>query len=151
MDRGREIARRSHSGDTSTNKRERIGKIVAELGMRYEPATEKEAFAAKLALLVTDLAELDPGMLERAVQGWVKQNPFMPRASDLRGMVEDIGKMQTGTGLSHIKRMQIIVRECNANLVKWGLLGVEWYLDDSLCLKLRDMPRRRPEWYDDPD
>lgn len=119
--------------------------------MRYEPATEKEAFAAKLALLVTDLAELDPGMLERAVQGWVKQNPFMPRASDLRGMVEDIGKMQTGTGLSHIKRMQIIVRECNANLVKWGLLGVEWYLDDSLCLKLRDMPRRRPEWYDDPD
>jgi hypothetical protein len=67
----------------------RIVKIVSELGLRYRPLTsaDQEAHAAQVALLATDLADLDPTQLTRAAQEWALRERFMPKAADLRAMI----------------------------------------------------------------
>jgi hypothetical protein len=148
-------ARRSLSGERPMRRLSETKRIISELGMRYEPSAKADlgGHAGKLALLVRDVEDLDPGVLQIAVDSWIKRNPFMPRASDLRGLVEDITRMQGGAGMSDAKRKQIILDECNANLRKWGRLDQEWYRDANGDLKLRAKfdARKRPEWYDDQD
>ncbi len=46
-----------------------------------------EAHAATLALLTRDLTSVDPHALETAIGKWVRESPFMPKASDLLAMV----------------------------------------------------------------
>lgn len=62
-----------------------IRNLIAELGLRYRPSSQAdlEAHAGQLALLARDLADLPPKALAAAIDVWVKDSPFLPRASDL--------------------------------------------------------------------
>lgn len=55
------------------------------LGIRYRPGSrdDVEAHEAKVAALMTDLIDADPGKLENAARLWVKESPFFPKCSDL--------------------------------------------------------------------
>ena len=62
-----------------------VKRIILELGLRYRPAAadQLEPHQAKLAALMSDLADLPPALLTRAASHWVRQSAFMPKASDL--------------------------------------------------------------------
>jgi len=62
-----------------------IGRIIGELGLRYRPAAaaDLEAHAHTLRLLCEDVADVPPHLLEDAAKRWVRENKFMPKASEL--------------------------------------------------------------------
>jgi hypothetical protein len=64
----------------------RILEIMGNLGLRYPPASsiDRDAHAARVALLAEDCADLDPQWLDIAAREWAKNEPFMPRACELR-------------------------------------------------------------------
>lgn len=53
--------------------------------MRYRPSAQAdlEEYAATLALLAVDLADIPPQYLEKAISVWVSQKPWLPKASEL--------------------------------------------------------------------
>jgi integrase len=63
-----------------------IMRIVTELGLRYPPANsvDREAHAARVALLAKDCADLNPFHLQAACDEWARGKPFLPRACELR-------------------------------------------------------------------
>lgn len=69
--------------------------IIGKLGLRYPPAsnTDREAHAARIALLAEDCADLDPQWLDAAAREWAKSEPFMPRACELRERALSIGRI----------------------------------------------------------
>ncbi len=62
-----------------------IGRIIGELGLRYRPSAQAdlEAHARALKLLTEDVADVPAHLLEDAAKKWVRDNRFMPRASEL--------------------------------------------------------------------
>lgn len=71
-------------------------KIVAEIGLRYRPAAaaDLEAHAYLIGLLVVDLADVNPGLLDQAGRQWAKTKHFMPKASELIALAQHIEKQQ---------------------------------------------------------
>lgn len=59
---------------------------MGKLGLRYPPANsvDRDAHAARVALLAEDCADIDPEWLDAAAREWAKREPFMPRACELR-------------------------------------------------------------------
>lgn len=59
---------------------------MGNLGLRYPPAStvDRDAHAARVALLAEDCADIDPVWLDAAARQWAKREPFMPRACELR-------------------------------------------------------------------
>lgn len=59
--------------------------LIGELGLRYSPSAQadREAHSAALALLTRDLADVPPSILAQAIDQWVRQSRFMPKASEL--------------------------------------------------------------------
>lgn len=59
--------------------------MIGQLGLRYRPSAQAdlEAHAALLALLATDVADIDPRDLDVAIRLHAKQSPFMPKACEL--------------------------------------------------------------------
>lgn len=62
-----------------------VGRIIGELGLRYRPSAQAdlEAHALALRLLIEDVADVPPHLLEAAAKRWAQESPFMPKASDL--------------------------------------------------------------------
>lgn len=82
-------------------------KIISELGLRYEPsgqAADLQSHAARVALLAQDCADLNPSMLRSAATRWARAKPFLPKASELHAIIEDMASAkwrdeQTGESL----------------------------------------------------
>ncbi len=62
-----------------------VGRIIGELGLRFRPANaaDLEAHAEALRLLTEDVADVPANLLEAAAKRWVRENRFMPKASEL--------------------------------------------------------------------
>lgn len=62
-----------------------IGRIIGELGLRYRPSAtaDLEAHAHAIRLLTEDVADIPPHLLEAAAKRWVREQRFMPKASEL--------------------------------------------------------------------
>jgi hypothetical protein len=77
--------------DKQTQNLAQIKRLVAHLGLRYRPSAQAdlEAHAALLALLVTDLADIDHRDLDVAILQHVRRSPFMPKASELIELADD--------------------------------------------------------------
>jgi hypothetical protein len=78
-----------------------VKRIILELGLRYRPAAadQLEAHQAKLAALISDLADLSPPVLERAARHWVRQSAFMPKTSDLLALARSFACAERGSPL----------------------------------------------------
>jgi len=59
--------------------------LIGELGLRYRPASQAdlESHAAALALLASDVADVPPDYLARAIAKHVVESPYLPKACDL--------------------------------------------------------------------
>jgi hypothetical protein len=75
----------------------RIVGIMGKLGLRYPPASsvDREAHAARVALLAEDCADIPADWLDEAARSWAKEEPFMPRACELRESALRIGRFKT--------------------------------------------------------
>lgn len=64
------------------------------LGLRYPPASsvDRDAHAARVALLAEDCADIDPAWLDHAAREWAKSEPFMPRACEMRDRALAFGR-----------------------------------------------------------
>lgn len=62
-----------------------IKKLISELGLRFRPTSQAdlEAHAASLALLASDLHDMPPHLLEKAIRKHVMESPYLPKAADL--------------------------------------------------------------------
>lgn len=71
-----------------------IRSLISGLGLRYAPsaAADLEAHAARVALLAEDLADAEPWKLQQAIAQHVNASPYLPKASDLRELMRDIGR-----------------------------------------------------------
>lgn len=59
--------------------------IVSDLGLRYPAAshTDREAHAARVALLAMDLRDENPAHLATAAEQWARTSPFLPKACEM--------------------------------------------------------------------
>jgi hypothetical protein len=75
----------------------RTVEIMGKLGLRYPPASsvDRDAHAARVALMAEDCADIDPDWLDEAARDWAKAEPFMPRACELRENALRIGRRRT--------------------------------------------------------
>lgn len=75
----------------------RTVEIMGKLGLRYPPASsvDRDAHAARVALLAEDCADLDPEWLDYAAREWAKAEPFMPRACEIRDVALAYGRSLT--------------------------------------------------------
>jgi hypothetical protein len=72
-----------------------VKRIILELGLRYRPAADQlEAHQAKLAALMSDLADLPAAALERAANQWIRQSAFMPKASELIQLARNFARAE---------------------------------------------------------
>lgn len=60
--------------------------IIGKLGLRYPPANtvDRQAHAARIALLAEDCWDVPVECLEQAARDWAQSSPFMPKACELR-------------------------------------------------------------------
>ncbi len=110
-------------------------RIILELGLRYRPASadQLEAHQAKLAALMTDLADLPPAMLERAAGHWVRQSAFMPKASDLVMLARNFATAKRGSALQRLDVAAI--RNARMEQEPGARHDVRW-VDDGRGLRL---------------
>ena len=64
----------------------RAAEIIGKLGLRYPPANsvDRDAHAARVALLAEDCADIPDDWLDVAASRWAKAQPFFPRTCELR-------------------------------------------------------------------
>ena len=72
-----------------------ILKIAAELGLRYPQrnTVDDSDHAARVVLLAQDCADVDPQLLDAAACEWARNEPFFPRACELRERAFAIGRI----------------------------------------------------------
>jgi hypothetical protein len=114
-----------------------IQRLIGELGLRYRPSaqTDLEAHAAAIALLASDLADVPPVYLERAIRKWVLTSHFMPRASELANLAQEF---LSATRPSSEKPADIAEKR-NAMLraslaISNKPLRIHWYVEDGEVL-----------------
>lgn len=68
---------------------------MGRLGLRYPPANsvDREAHAARVALLAEDCADINPEWLDGAARDWAQRHPFMPKACELREQALALGRI----------------------------------------------------------
>ena len=94
---GRALTLASTSCETPAPPKQRpvppiVGEIIGKLGLRYRPTTgtaDLEAHAEALKLLCEDCADIPPHLLDAAAREWVREQRFMPRASELRALARE--------------------------------------------------------------
>lgn len=71
--------------------------IMGKLGLRYPPANsvDRDAHAARVALLAEDCADIPDDWLDAAARDWAKSQPFFPRTCELRVSALAIGRELT--------------------------------------------------------
>lgn len=91
-----------------------IQRLIGELGLRYRPSAQAdlEAHAATLALLASDLADVPPTCLAKAVEKWARESHFMPRASELIALAQSfMPKRDPGS----VDRLHALAASLNAS------------------------------------
>ena len=65
---------------------------ISQLGLRYQPSAQgdMQAHGARVALLANDLADIPADRLRAAIARWVSFRPFLPKASELRSIAENL-------------------------------------------------------------
>lgn len=114
-------------------------RIIGELGLRYRPSgqTDLEAHAARIALLSCDVATVPVHLLRRAVDRWVRESEFMPKASELIALAREELQKQTGlkgTADSH-ENAVILAHRYNARLAEQDS-PLRWHIGPNNELKL---------------
>lgn len=78
-----------------------------------------------MALLCRDLSDIPPDYLERAIERWVREKPFMPKANELAEMARSFmpskGKVD----------QQAICDRGNAHLLEEGRHDIRWSIVDG--------------------
>lgn len=79
-----------------------MGKAIGDLGLRYRPSAKADlqAHAAALELLCQDVADVPVYLLDKAAKRWVRENRFMPRASELIALAQEIASAER-SGTEH--------------------------------------------------
>ena len=113
----------------------RVGKVVGELGFRYRPSAQAdlEAHAHMIRLLAEDLADVPVSLLETAARRWAARSPYMPKACELRALVEEIAAASIPGTDAALADLQAHCDRLNAN---GG--GMYWYVTGTA-------PHRRVE------
>ena len=111
----------------------RVVKIISELGLRYRPlaTADQEAHAAQVALLATDLANVDPAKLAAAAHEYARNERFMPKACDLLAI---INRAKTGDANSPENLARLAAKYNAADWftrrdVQWVVRGAELKLE----------------------
>lgn len=115
-----------------------IKRIVAELGLRYRPASGAalEDHRRAIELLADDLADIPPDRLEVASREWVRGNSFMPRAADLVRLVQSqISAPSTSASRDEFKARMAMLG--NQNLDEQGRTDIRWIVENG-SLRLID-------------
>ncbi|MDR2880500.1 MAG: hypothetical protein LBV29_01170 [Azoarcus sp.] len=102
-----------------------ILKVISELGVRYEPLgqADLQAHAGRVALLAQDCADLNPLKLRHAAMRWAQHKPFLPKACELRAIVEDMESEEWKAG-NTAENLQIVCDERN----DWARrIGADWW------------------------
>lgn len=70
---------------------------MGKLGLRYPPANsvDRDAHAARVALLAEDCADIPEEWLDWAAREWAKDQPFFPRTCELREIALRHGRLLT--------------------------------------------------------
>lgn len=86
---------RSNSSAPPPQPSARTVEIMGKLGLRYPPASsvDRDAHAARVALLAEDCADIPADWLDYAAREWAKSEPFMPRACELRDKALSYGRL----------------------------------------------------------
>lgn len=107
-----------------------IGRIIGELGLRYRPAlaADLEAHAEALRLLSEDVADVPPHLLEDAAKRWVRDNRFMPKASELIALAK--GRLSsdikgTDFGVQQLQAHCDRLFEISKGRQRWEIVGEE--------------------------
>lgn len=105
-----------------------VGKVIGELGLRYRPtnAQDLEAHAERLRLLAEDVADIPVNLLEVAAKRWVRENHFMPKASELVDLARGHVTEQTrGTdyGLQQLQAHCDRLNALNGGRDGWHVVG----------------------------
>jgi hypothetical protein len=93
-----------------------VGRIIGELGLRYRPsaATDLAAHAEALKLLAEDVADIPAHLLEAAAKRWVREQRFMPKASELVALARgELSGSITGADAG-LRQLQAHCDELNA-------------------------------------
>lgn len=99
-----------------------IRTMISRLGLRFEPSVKAdiEAHAARIALLAEDMAEANPDLLARAIERWVHVKPYLPKASELHAIIEDLQAAQAPGAFCDLERMvEDGNREARAKGMDW--------------------------------
>lgn len=106
----------------------RITKIISELGLRYRPlaSADQDAHAAQVALLVQDLAGVDPDKLTRAAQEYARTERFMPKACDLIALVNKQSEAALDLHALAARNNVSLKRDDVHWIVKNGRVELEW-------------------------
>ncbi|GGN49488.1 hypothetical protein GCM10011349_20150 [Novosphingobium indicum] len=99
-----------------------IRTLIGSLGLRYEPSRQADlqAHGARIALLSEDMAEANPDLLARAIERWVHVKPYLPKASELHAIIEDMQAAQAPGAFCDLERMvEDGNREARAKGMDW--------------------------------
>lgn len=112
--------------------------MIAELGLRYRPSAQADLaeHAASLALLASDVADIPPDYLDRAIKEHVRKSHFMPKASELVALAQSyvVGPGMKG---SRFSRMSQLAEQGNVKLLAEGRRDIHWIVENDE-LKLVD-------------
>lgn len=80
------LTQRLNSSERPQQPSARQLEIMGKLGLRYPPANsvDRDAHAARVALLAEDCADIPDDWLDWAARQWAKNSPFFPRTCELR-------------------------------------------------------------------
>jgi hypothetical protein len=75
-------------------------RLIGELGLRYRPSAQAdlEEHAAALALLASDVADIPPDLLERAIRKHAASSVYMPKAAELISIARSFIVQNHGSG-----------------------------------------------------
>ena len=98
-----------------------VRSLISKLGLRYEPSSKADldAHAARVALLAEDLAEVEPWKLQQAISQWVQCRPFMPKASDLREIMDTMGARRSTEFVDVVSQRNAILQSEGSHL-RWA-------------------------------
>lgn len=104
-----------------------VGRIIGELGLRYRPAVaaDLEAHAEALRLLCEDVSDIPAHLLQAAADRWVRENRFMPKASELVALARGQVSIATRGTDSGLKQLQDHCDRLNRleNGMRWHVVG----------------------------
>lgn len=100
-----------------------ILELISQLGLRYQPSAQADmqAHGARVMLLAADMADANPLKLRHAIARWVAAKPFLPKASELRAIIDDIRARESEMGAEGLEAW------CEERNVWAKSIGADWW------------------------